>query len=285
MRDVHRMEKIFEENPDIEGVIHFAAKKSVSESCQDPFGYYDNNIVGSNVLYQLMDRYDIKRVIFSSSATVYDAVKNLPPFVETDILNTTNPYGTTKLVGEKILKDLSENKEFSALCLRYFNPVGAHHTGLLGENPEYPSNLLPVIFNIVNKKSDKVKIYGKDYETPDGTGVRDYIHVMDIAEAHLSAYQYLLKQESINRVEGSNQSVYDIFNLGTGEGTSVLQMIELVEKVIGLSVPYEVVARRSGDVALSTCNPAKTQRILDRTPSRTLWQAIQDQRNFIQKNQ
>lgn len=195
VRDSDFLDHLFEQE-NFDGVIHFAAKKAVGESCYDPFLYYDNNINGTLSLLQVMDKYQVKKLIFSSSATVYDAQRNVPPFTENDRLNTTNPYGTTKLAMEFLLKDMAQHKDFSVVCLRYFNPVGAHHSGLLGENPKgIPTNLVPFLLRVAKKEIEEITIFGDDYSTPDGTCIRDYIHIEDLAQAHLQSYDYLLQQE------------------------------------------------------------------------------------------
>lgn len=195
MRDYEFLDKLFE-NEKFDGVIHFAAKKAVGESCHDPFLYYDNNITGTTNLLEIMDKHQVKNLIFSSSATVYDAEKNIPPFTESDRLNTTNPYGTTKLVIEYLLKDMVQHKGFSVICLRYFNPIGAHHSGLLGENPKgIPTNLVPFLLKVAKKEIEKITVFGDDYPTPDGTCIRDYIHIEDLANAHLLSYNWLIQQQ------------------------------------------------------------------------------------------
>ena len=283
LRDFEAVEKIFQ-NHEIEGVIHFAGLKAVGESCEDPFLYYENNIQASLNLFQLMGKYQVKNLVFSSSATVYDATKNLPPFSEMDAVGTTNPYGTTKLVLEEILKDLANFKGFYVMNLRYFNPIGAHESGLIGENPQgIPNNLLPYIFKVAQGEQEYLKIFGDDYETPDGTGVRDYIHVMDVAEAHLVAYEWLKKGKSLNVHQEQHWTwMFEIFNLGTGFGTSVKEMLEMVQMVTGKEIPSQIVARRSGDIAVSLANPQKAKQILGWEAKRTVLQAIKDAWNFLQ---
>lgn len=272
IRDREWLEKVFKEHQ-IDGVIHFAAKKAVGESCEMPFVYYDNNILWSLSLFETMANHGVKKIVFSSSATVYDP-QGTPPFVETDRLNTTNPYGTTKLVIEYLLKDLSANKWFEVVCLRYFNPIGAHPSWLLGENPNgIPNNLLPYIFKVASGELPEVKIFGNDYATSDGTGVRDYIHVMDLAEAHISAYKRSWLQK------------FEVFNVWTGQWTSVLQLVELVEHITGQKVPSTIVSRRSGDVAVSLANPQKANDILWWKASRSIEDGIRDGWHFIQKLQ
>lgn len=277
IRDKEWLEKVFIEH-NIEGVIHFAAKKAVGESCQMPFEYYDNNIIWSLNLFAIMEKYAVKKIVFSSSATVYDP-EGTPPFVETDRLNTTNPYGTTKLVMEYLLKDMAMYKWFEVICLRYFNPIGAHSSGLLGENPNgIPNNLLPYVFKVASGELPGVQVFGDDYPTSDGTGVRDYIHVMDLAEAHISAFQ-AIKWWSDKMI---NWWMIDVFNLWTGQGTSVLEMIHLVESITQKNVPYEIIGRRAGDVAISLANPDKAHRLLWWKSSRTMEESVRDGWNFIQ---
>lgn len=268
IRDKESLEKVFITHQ-ISGVIHFAAKKSVGESCQMPFDYYDNNILWSIWLFELMTKYAVKKIVFSSSATVYDP-EGTPPFVETDRLNTTNPYGTTKLVMEYLLKDMAMYKWFQVICLRYFNPIGAHPSWLLGENPNgIPNNLLPYIFNVASWVLPGVKVFGDDYSTSDGTGVRDYIHVMDLAAAHVVAY-------------GKDWlSNFEVFNIWTGQWTSVLEMITMVQTITQKNIPYEIVMRRSGDVAISLANPNKANTVLWWKSTRSVEEAIKDWWKFI----
>lgn len=277
LRDKEWLEKVFAEHT-IDGVIHFAAKKAVGESCQIPFEYYDNNIIWSLALFAVMEKYAVKKIVFSSSATVYDPSWT-PPFVETDHLGTTNPYGTTKLVMEYLLKDMAMYKWFDVVCLRYFNPIGAHSSWLLGENPNgLPNNLLPYIFKVATGELPAVQVFGNDYPTSDGTGVRDYIHVMDLAEAHIYAFQ-AIKWWNDKMIKWW---MFDVFNLWTGQGTSVLEMINIVYRVTQKDIPYAIVARRSWDVALSLANPSKANTVLWRQAKRTVEEAIRDGWNFIQ---
>ncbi len=279
IRVIWELEKVLREHQDAAGVIHFAGKKAVGESCEFPFRYYSNNVKGSIHLLQTMDKYGIKNIVFSSSSTVYDTEKNMPPYVETDQLRTINPYGNTKLMIERILSDLAQYRYFRCISLRYFNPIGAHHTGLIWENPKgTPSNLLPYIFKVLSGEFGKVKVFGKDYTTKDGTWVRDYIHVMDVAEAHLNAYEKMYDLET-----QKDGWFHEIFNIGTGEWTSVLELIELVEKVTDKNVYYDIVDRRPWDCAVSIANPSKAEKILGRKANRTMRQAIQDWRNFVSK--
>lgn len=284
VRDTHFLEKLFDEHQ-FDGVIHLAAKKAVGESCHDPFLYYDNNIAGTINLLEVMNNANVKHLIFSSSATVYDTEKNIPPFTETDRLNTTNPYGTTKLVMEKILKDMSDHKWFAVVCLRYFNPIGAHHSQALGENPKgIPTNLLPFLLRVAKQEIEKITIFGDDYPTEDGTCIRDYIHVEDVAQAHLASYTYLLnKKENADSEEHITSHFFELFNIGTGVGKSVQEMITLVSSITGIEIPYEIGDRRDGDVAISLANPSKAKKILWWEAQKTIIQGIEDARNFYKQ--
>jgi UDP-glucose 4-epimerase len=225
----------------IDGVIHFAGFKAVGESVGKPLAYYYNNIVSTMVIAKLCQSYGVKRFVFSSSATVYG--RNQVPFVETmPLLPATNPYGETKSISERILGDIVKaNPDWSVALLRYFNPVGAHESGLIGEAPTgIPNNLMPYITQVATGKLDRLRVFGDDYPTVDGTGVRDYIHVSDLAEGHVAALNKL--------TEGVH-----IYNLGTGRGTSVLQLVTAFAEVNGLEVPYEIVERRPGDIARVLC--------------------------------
>lgn len=277
LRDKEWLEKIFTEHT-IDGIIHFAAKKAVGESCQMPFDYYDNNIVWSLNLFAVMEKYAVKKIVFSSSATVYDPTWT-PPFVETDRLGTTNPYGTTKLVMEYLLQDMAMYKWFAVMCLRYFNPIGSHESWFLGENPHgLPNNLLPYIFKVAIGELSSVHVFGNDYSTSDGTGIRDYIHVMDLAEAHISAFQ-AIKWWSGKMI---NWWMFDVINLWTGHGTSVLEMIDMVHRVTKKDISYTIVERRSWDVAFSLANPSKAETLLGWKAKRNIEEAIRDGWHFIQ---
>ncbi|MBF0981160.1 UDP-glucose 4-epimerase GalE [Candidatus Gracilibacteria bacterium] len=280
VRDADLLKKIFEEHEFI-GVIHFAAKKAVGESCHDPFLYYENNIMGTINLLEVMNNVGLKNILFSSSATVYDVEKNIPPFTETDRINTTNPYGTTKLVMEYILKDMVMHKQFRSVVLRYFNPIGAHSSGLLGENPKgIPTNLLPFLLRVAKKEIEKITVFGDDYPTPDGTCIRDYIHIEDLAQAHLASFEYLLAQQEENQEEKPDFSLFEVFNIGTGIGKSVQEMIALVQNITGEEIQVEMGERRDGDVAVSVANPTKAKQLLSREAQRSIMQAIQDARNY-----
>ena len=232
------LEKIFKREK-IEAVIHFAGLKAVGESVKKPHWYYQNNINGTLVLLSLMKKYDVKNMVFSSSATVYGDPASVP-IMEKFPLSAINPYGWTKLIIEQILRDISvSEKGAHYILLRYFNPVGAHRSGRIGEDPNgIPNNLMPYISQVAVGKLKKISVFGKDYPTADGTGVRDYIHVVDLAKGHVKALEYLPKKK------GSS-----VFNLGTGRGYSVLEMIAAFEKVCGQPLPYDISPRRSGDIA------------------------------------
>lgn len=241
----------------IDGVIHFAGLKAVGESVKKPLEYYYNNILSTLVLAKACQKYGVNKFVFSSSATVYG--DNKVPFVETmDLLPTTNPYGETKAMSERILTDFGKaNPNFSVSLLRYFNPVGAHESGLIGEAPNgIPNNLMPYITQVAKGKLERLRIFGNDYPTVDGTGVRDYIHVMDLAEGHVAALEHL------------TQGVH-IYNLGTGKGTSVLELVKAFEDANGFSIPYEIVDRRPGDIAECYADVTKAKRELG-------WEAKRD---------
>lgn len=234
--DEIKVEEIFNRHK-IDGVIHFAGLKAVGESVEKPLQYYYNNLVSTMVLAKVCIKYNVNKFVFSSSATVYG--ENKVPFVETmNLLPTTNPYGETKAMSERILTDVAKaNPNFAVSLLRYFNPVGAHESGLIGEAPNgIPNNLMPYITKVAKGLLPKLNIFGNDYDTIDGTGVRDYIHVVDLAEGHVAA------------IEKLSEGVH-IYNLGTGEGTSVLQLVQAFEEVNEIKIPYEIVDRRPGDIA------------------------------------
>jgi len=254
--DVAEVEAIFARHS-IDGVIHFAGLKAVGESVEQPLTYYYNNIVSMIVLAKACLKHGVNRFVFSSSATVYG--DNMVPFVESiPLLPTTNPYGESKAMSERILADTV--KAFPALSvsiLRYFNPVGAHETGLIGEMPNgIPNNLMPYLTQVAKGKLEKLRIFGSDYSTPDGTGIRDYVHVMDLAEGHVAALDHV--------AEG-----VQVYNLGTGQGTSVLELIKAFEEANGVKIPYEVVGRRPGDIALCYADVSKAERELN-------WRAKRD---------
>ena len=250
IRDREAMEKIFATHK-FDAVIHFAAFKAVGESCRLPLKYYENNISGTVSLLQVMEKYNVKKIIFSSSATVYGDPERLP-LDENCRLSTTNPYGSTKLMMEMIMQDLYKaDKAWNIILLRYFNPVGAHESGLIGEDPKgIPNNLMPFVAQVASGKLSCINVFGNDYDTPDGTGVRDYIHVVDLALGHIAA------------IEHCNDSGVHIYNLGTGHGYSVLDMIHAFEKACGKKLPYKICERRPGDIATCYAAPDKAKKEL-----------------------
>ena len=250
IRDSEKMEAIFKAHT-FEAVIHFAAFKAVGESVRLPLKYYDNNISGTVELLRIMDKYGVKKIIFSSSATVYGDPERLP-VDENCRLSTTNPYGSTKLMMEMIMQDLSKaDKEWNIVLLRYFNPVGAHESGLIGEDPKgIPNNLMPYVAQVASGRHECVNVFGNDYDTPDGTGVRDYIHVVDLALGHIAA------------IENCNDAGVHIYNLGTGRGYSVMEMIKAFEKACGKTLPYNICPRRSGDIGTCYAAPDKAKKEL-----------------------
>ncbi len=272
IRDYDRMREVLEKHQ-IEAVVHFAGLKAVGESCEKPLEYFDNNITGTLVLLQAMKSLGIKSIIFSSSATVYGTPQYLP-LDEKHPLSVTNPYGRTKLQVEEILSDLcASDAEWSAVCLRYFNPIGAHESGLIGENPRgIPNNLLPYVARVAAGQLEALQVFGNDYDTPDGTGVRDYIHVVDLAKGHVLAAQYALAHTG-----------WIAINLGTGIGYSVLDIVKAYEKACGKPVPYKIVARRPGDVASNWADPKLAKELLGWEAQYTLQDMCEHSWNF-QKN-
>lgn len=271
--DKEKLEQVFIEHK-IEAVIHFAALKAVGESVQKPLEYYHNNITGTLVLLQVMREHGCKKFVFSSSATVYGAPKTVP--IKEDFpLSTTNPYGTTKLMIEQILRDVCvADKEFSAILLRYFNPIGAHKSGLIGENPNgIPNNLMPYINQVACGNLEVLNVFGNDYPTPDGTGVRDYIHVVDLAKGHVKAVE---KIRTLTGVEA--------YNLGTGKGYSVLELVKAFEKATGKTVNYKIVERRPGDIATCYADPSKAREELGWVAEFGIDEMCQDSWNFTSKN-
>ena len=272
--DKEKLEKVFEENPDIDSVIHFAGLKAVGESVAKPIEYYHNNITGTLILLDVMRNHNCKKIVFSSSATVYGNPKTVP--IREDFpLSTTNPYGSTKLMIEQILNDVyvSDN-EWSVILLRYFNPIGAHESGIIGENPNgIPNNLMPYINQVACGKLDYLRVFGNDYDTVDGTGVRDYIHVVDLAQGHLKA---LDKARSFNGVEA--------YNLGTGTGYSVLQIVKAFEDATGVEVKYKIVDRRPGDIATCYADPSKAKNDLGWEAKKGIEEMCRDSWRFTSNN-
>ena len=263
--DQEALEKVFVENA-VEAVIHFAGFKAVGESVAIPLKYYHNNITGTLMLCELMQRYNVKNIVFSSSATVY-GMNNVSPLTEDLPLSATNPYGSTKLMIEQLLQDLYvSDHTWNIALLRYFNPIGAHESGRIGEAPNgIPNNLMPYITQVAVGKREKLSVYGDDYDTHDGTGVRDYIHVVDLAKGHLKAVQRVV---NMNGVEA--------YNLGTGLGYSVLEVVHNFEKATGVFVPYEIAPRRPGDIGTCYADPSKAFKELGWKAEKTLEDMCRD---------
>ena len=272
--DREKLEKVFEEN-DIEAVLNFAGYKSVGESFRKPLEYYDNNISGCLVLLETMQKYGVKKFVFSSSATVYGEPERIPLTEDCKTGGTTNPYGTTKLFIEQILQDLyKSDNTWDIAILRYFNPVGAHESGLIGEEPQgIPNNLMPYVVRVASGQLEQLSVFGDDYDTPDGTGVRDYIHVVDLAKGHIKALEKLEKEQT---------GMY-IYNLGTGTGYSVLDMVKAFENVTRKTVKYKIAPRRAGDIATCYSNPEKAQKELNWKAEKTLEDMCKDSWRYIQK--
>ncbi len=271
--DHNLVHRIFEEHK-IDAVIHFAGLKAVGESVRKPLLYYRNNLDSTLTLCEVMNEFGCKKMVFSSSATVYGSPKSLP--IKEDFpLSTTNPYGSTKLYIEGILRDLyvSDNS-WSIALLRYFNPIGAHESGLIGENPnDIPNNLMPYIVKVATKELEILSVYGNDYDTKDGTGVRDYIHVVDLAKAHVKAIAKVL-----------NETGVDAYNLGTGHGYSVLDIVETFKRVNNIDVPYKIVDRRPGDVAACYADPSYAKEKLGWVAEKGIEEMCRDSFNFVRKH-
>ena len=274
-KDREKLEKVFEEN-NIEAVINFAGFKAVGESVAKPIEYYINNVSGALVLLDTMKKYNCKKFIFSSSATVYGEPERIPLTEDCRVGGTTNPYGTTKLFIEQILKDLYNSDNSWDICiLRYFNPVGSHESGLIGEEPQgIPNNLMPYIVRVASGQLEQLSVFGNDYETHDGTGVRDYIHVVDLAKGHVKA---------LEKIDKEGQGIY-IYNLGTGTGYSVLDMVNAFEKSTGKKVNYRIADRRPGDIAVCYADPKKAKEELEWVAEKNLEDMCKDSWNYIEKN-
>lgn len=270
--DKERLEEVFKENQ-IEAVMNFAGYKAVGESVQKPLEYYTNNVSGALILLEVMKKYNVKKFIFSSSATVYGESNKMPITEDTPTGGTTNPYGTTKLYIEQILKDLYKSDNFWDICiLRYFNPVGAHESGLIGEEPQgIPNNLMPYVVRVASGVLKELSVFGDDYKTPDGTGVRDYIHVVDLAKGHIKALEKLDKE---------SHGLF-IYNLGTGKGYSVLDMVKAFESSTGKKVPYKIAPRRPGDIAVCYANPNKAKEELGWIAEKSLEDMCRDSWNYL----
>ena len=273
--DREKLEKVFEEN-NITAVINFAGYKCVGESVQKPIEYYTNNVSGCLTLLDTMRKFNVKKFIFSSSATVYGDPEVIPITEKCKTGGTTNPYGTSKLFIEKILMDLYKSDSSWDICiLRYFNPVGSHESGLIGEEPQgIPNNLMPYVARVASGQLKELSVFGNDYDTPDGTGVRDYIHVVDLAKGHLCA---------LNKIEKEGKGLY-IYNLGTGKGYSVLDMVKAFEETTGKKVPYKITERRPGDIATCYADPQKAKEELNWTAEKDINDMCKDTWNFIEKN-
>ncbi|MCC5890880.1 MAG: UDP-glucose 4-epimerase GalE [Alkalibacterium sp.] len=267
------LKEVFEAH-DLDAVIHFAGFKAVGESVAEPLKYYDNNLNGTIVLMQLMNEYNVKKMVFSSSATVY-GMTNKAPFTEDMPLSTTNPYGTTKMFIEQFIQDqFVADENWSAALLRYFNPIGAHSSGRIGEDPnDIPNNLMPYITQVAVGKRDKLSVFGSDYDTPDGTGVRDYIHVVDLAKGHIRALESVLKTTGV-----------EAYNLGTGVGYSVLDVVKAFEKANDLEIPYELVDRRPGDIGTSYADVSKAKQELGWEASYGIEEMCRDSWNWQKSN-
>ena len=273
--DKKALRKIFKENDHIEAVLHFAGLKAVGESVALPVRYYENNLGSTLSLVTVMKEFDCKNIVFSSSATVYGDPDELPITETATVGGTTNPYGTTKYFIERILQDVCiADEDFSVVLLRYFNPIGAHKSGLIGENPNgIPNNLMPYIIKVAVGELPILNVFGDDYDTPDGTGVRDYIHVVDLAKGHICALEKAL--------EGKGTKVY---NLGTGHGYSVLELIKTFERVNKVKVKYKIVERRPGDIAECYANADKANKELGWKATKDINDMCRDAYNFILKN-
>ena len=274
VRDEALLRKIFAEN-DISCVIHFAGLKAVGESVEKPWEYYDNNLNTTLVLTKVMKEVGMKSIIFSSSATVYTSDNEMPLKETSRTGGCTNPYGWTKYMTEQILSGISHaDPDWSVVLLRYFNPIGAHKSGLMGENPRgIPNNLMPYITQVAIGRREKLSIFGNDYPTPDGTCVRDYIHVMDLAKGHVAAVKFATENKGT-----------EVFNLGSGIGYSVMDTVNTFMEVNHVDVPYQIVGRRAGDIATCYADPAKSKEVLGWTAQETLADMCRDSWNWQQKN-
>ncbi len=274
VRNGEALDRIFKEN-EIDAVIHFAGLKAVGESVREPLEYYDNNLVSTLVLLEKMREYGVKKLVFSSSATVYGLVEEEGPLKEELPTKAINPYGWTKVFIEQMLRDLAaSDKEWSVVLLRYFNPLGAHKSGLIGEDPSgIPNNLLPYIAQVAVGRLERLNVFGNDYNTPDGTGVRDYIHVVDLAKGHIKALEYAEKSCGCEAV-----------NLGTGKGSSVLEVKDAFERVSGVKIPFVIGPRRPGDPDAVYADVEKSQRLLGWKAEKTLEDMCRDSWNWQSKN-
>ena len=273
--DETALEQVFSAHP-IEAVIHFAGLKAVGESVEKPLEYYENNLGSTLTLLKVMRRHGCKRIVFSSSATVYGTPETVPITEEMPVgRSCTNPYGWTKVFIEQILRDAAHaDPELSVVLLRYFNPIGAHESGRIGENPDgIPNNLMPYISQVAVGRLPRLRVFGNDYPTPDGTGIRDYIHVVDLAKGHVSALAY-----------GEKHTGVEVFNLGTGMGYSVLDLVKTFEQVNGVAIPYDIVDRRAGDIAECYADASKAKELLGWEAKKTLEDMCRDTWNWQKNN-
>lgn len=274
IRDREALEEVFAKEK-IESCIHFAGLKAVGESVEKPWEYYDNNITGTLTLVDVMRKHDVKNIIFSSSSTVYGDPDSVPVTEESPLKKCTNPYGTTKSMLEQILTDIqTADPEWNVVLLRYFNPIGAHKSGRIGENPNgIPNNLMPYITQVAVGKRERLGVFGDDYDTPDGTGVRDYIHVVDLARGHVKALKKIEEKAGLC-----------IYNLGTGQGYSVLDVVKSFEEASGVKIPYEILPRRAGDIAANYADASKALRELGWKAEYTLKDMCADSWNWQKNN-
>ena len=276
LRDKQKVNDLFKRHADIEGVIHFAASKAVGESVGNPLLYYENNINVLVYILQELEKKSAANLIFSSSCTVYGQAETMPITEDSSVQTAMSPYGNTKQIGEEIIIDAAKATNINAILLRYFNPIGAHPSAEIGELPlGVPQNLVPFITQTGMGLRNELSVYGDDYPTPDGTAVRDYIHVVDLAKAHVIAMQRLLNKKNLNQVE--------TFNLGTGTGSSVLEVIHAFEKVSGQKLPYKIVARREGDITEAYANTDKANTVLGWRAQSTLEEAMASAWKWEQK--
>lgn len=274
LRDRGSLERVFEKKS-IDAVIHFAGFKAVGESVFNPLKYYDNNLIGTITLLEVMEKYSVENLVFSSSATVYGTPEKMP-LIEGEPTGATNPYTRSKLIIENILEDLSvSNEKWKIVSLRYFNPLGAHSSGDIGENPNgIPNNLAPYITQVAIGKLDQLSVFGNDYPTEDGTCVRDYVHVDDLAKGHVDALKYLEKSEKR----------FDIFNLGSGKGYSVFNIINSFEKVIDKKIPYKIIGRRAGDLPVTYADTHKAETVLKWKAHKDIEEMCRDSWNWQKKH-
>ncbi len=275
VRDRDALNRIFDAHPDINCAIHFAGLKAVGESVRMPLEYYDNNLFSTVVLCETMRDHGVKNIVFSSSATVYTGGNEMPLRESSTTGMCTNPYGWTKYMSEQIMRDTAySDKDWSIVLLRYFNPIGAHPSGLIGEDPRgIPNNLMPYISQVAVGRLDHLNVFGDDYDTHDGTGVRDYIHVVDLAKGHVAAIEYMQEHKGEH-----------VFNLGTGNGYSVLDMVKAFQRVTGINIPYEIAPRRPGDLATVYASPDKSAEELHWRAQYNLDDMCRDTWNWQSKN-